>query len=217
MMVFSSSFGCIGQNIYDSRTIYYNMDTLQCVDKDSRFWEGDELNIHAGNPDSSGLYCVFSKDIDVPFVTVTDDSIIRLLDSCLIHATKNDYLQFPDSSGYFIELHIFEPKEDSLRLGVVATPHPNYYMAEILSGFRNDLYYEWYGYREKDLQGCFFVNNILCVISSPGWMDYKKASWLFPQTESTITLKLFSPIICLVKDDPPQRGFYYYFNIGGDE
>ena len=187
------------------------MDTIQCVDKDVRFWEGNKLKPYAGNPDSSELYCTFKRNIDIPVVTINDDNIVHLIDSCIIDATKNNYLQFLDSSGYFVELHIFEVAEDSLMLGIAAAPYPNYYMAEILSGYRNDLFYEWFGYKEKELQGCFFMNNILCVISSQGWVDYKGASCLFSQTESTITLALFSPIRVIVPNNNWSK-FYYYFS-----
>ena len=209
-IVFALSFKCLGQNIYNSRTIYYNMDTLRCVDKDVRFWEGDKIIPYAGNPDSSTLYCISKGTIEIPIVRVNDDKITLLIDSCLINATKGSYLQFPDSSGYFVELHIFETKEDSLMMGIVATPYSNYYMADVLLSFRNDTFYEWYGYKEKDLHGCFFRNNILCVISSQGWLDYERIACFFSQTESKITLALFCPLVHAVHDHI-QAGSYCYF------
>ena len=211
-MILSHPFGCIGQNVYNSRTIYYNMDTMQCVDKDARFWGGDSLNIHAGNPDSTGLYCVLADNIEVPLVTVNDDNIIHLLDSCLIDATKDIFLQFPDSSGYFVELEIINVVEDSLKLKIAITLHPNYYMAEILSRDLNEIVYELKGFKLWELHGCFFRNDILCVIVTRGGMDYKRASCLFSQTESTIMLAIYSPFIWLVTDEYPVHGSYdYYF------
>lgn len=210
-IVFTHSMECTGQNTYKS-SIYYNMDTVRCVDKDVRFWEGGMLKFYEGNPDSTGLYCTFKKNIEIPVVAINDDNVVHIIDSCIIDATKNDFFQFPDSSGFFIELHIFEVPEDSLMLGLAVAPYPNYYMAEVLSNYRNEVFYEWYGYKEKELHGCFFINNILCVISSQGWVDYTRASCLFPSTESRMTLALFSPIRMIVSNNTWSKCYYYFSN-----
>ena len=189
-IVFSLSFECLGQNIYNSRTIYYNMDTTRCVDWDARLGEDDRTVQYKSSTDA----CVFNGKIEIPIVTVNDDKIIRLIDSCLAEATKADYLRFPDSTGYFVELQIFEKKTDSSILGMTVTPYTNYYMAWVLINPWNDAYYEWYGYKEKDLHCCFFRNNILCVVSCQGWLDYERAACLFSQTDSKIRLEIFSPV-----------------------
>jgi len=211
-IVVSLSLQCAGQNIYNSGTVYYNMDTIRCIDNDTRFWEGGKINPHSGNPDSSSLYCTAKETVTVPFVTVNDENIVRMVDSCQFDAAKNDYLLFPDSSGYFVELYLFERTDDALPLGLAIKPYSNYYMADILSGFRNDVFCEWYGHKEKELLGCFFQNNILCVITYQGWLDSNRVSCLFFQIESTLTLALFSPIVTEVSLATMPDYYYYYFH-----
>ena len=193
-----STFECLGQNIYGSYDIYYNMDTTWCVNNDAGTWEGSELKPHSGNPDSTGLYCIFKEYIDIPIVTVNDDSIIHLIDSCIIDAKRRKYLQFPGSFGYFVEL-VFYP--DSLMSILAITTISNYYMADVLSSDRNEVFQEWYGCNEKNIQGAFYLNNILCVIASYGLFDYGRASCLFSQTQSNIRIALLSPIKMIVLDD----------------
>lgn len=188
------------------------MDTVRCVNNDVRFWEGNELMPYSGNPDSAGLYCIFKKAIDIPIVTVNNESIIYLIDSCLIDAVRSNYLQFPDSSGYFIELLFSEKKGDSLVSVMSITPVSNYYMAEILSSDRNEMLYEWYSCNEKNLQGVFFLNNILCVITSYGCFDYERVSCLFSQTQSTIKLALFSPIRMIVSNNIWSHSYHHIYN-----
>lgn len=213
-IVFLHAFECIGQNIYNSKTIYYNMDTLRCVDNVAQFSERNKTQNHAGNPDSISkwMYCEFKKNIDLPIVTVNDTEIIHLIDSCIIDAGKSNYLMFPDSSGYFVQLLIYEKSDDSLSLSMSITPISNYYMARTLADDRNDVLYEWYGYREKNLQGCFFLNNILCVIATYANLDYKRASCLFSHTQSTIRLALYDPIALFVSIKDTWSKCYYYFN-----
>lgn len=199
--------GCLGQNIYDSSDIYYNMDTTRCVNNDVRFWEWRETHPHMGNFDSAYMYCILKKYIDIPIVTVNDDSIIHLIDSCIIDAKRRKYLQFPDSLGYFVEL-VFYP--DSLMSMLAITTVSNYYMAEMLSSEQNEVFQEWYGCNEKNIQGAFYLNNILCVIASYGLFDYGRASCLFSQTQSSIRIALFSPIKMIVLDDT-LSSFDYYF------
>lgn len=207
------SLCCMGQNVYNSGTIYYNMDTMRCVDKDIRFWDGDILKPYSGDKDSTSLYCVLREKIEVPIVIFNNDNINHLLDSCFFDTTMRVSLQYPDSSGYFIELYIFENQEDTSMLGLAIRPCSNYYMAELLSDFfRNDVYYEWYGYKAKELLGCFYWNNILCVISSQGWIDSKRVCCLFSHTKSTITLALFSPIVFRVSKYTPPTYYYYFHN-----
>lgn len=208
-IVVSLSLQCTGQNIYNSRTVYYNMDTTRCIDNDTRFWEWGEINPNSGNPDSSGLYCTEKETVTVPFVTVNDDKIVRLIDSCQVDAAKSDCLLFPDTSGYFVELHFFENTDDTLSLGMVITPYSNYYMADILSSFRNDVFWKWYGHKEKELFGCFFQNNILCVITYQGWLDKDRFSRLFSTTESKIKLVLFSPIVVKVSSQIQSKCYYW--------
>lgn len=197
----------LGQNIYASSDIYYNMDTARCVDNKARFWEWRESHPHSGNSDNAYMYCTFKKYIDIPIVTVNDDSIIHLIDSCLIDAKRRKYLQFPDSFGCFVEL-VFYP--DSLMSILAITTISNYYMAETLSSVRNGVFQEWYGCNEKNIQGAFYQNNILCVIASYGLFDYGRASCLFSQTQSNIRIALFSPIKMIVLDDT-WSSFDYYF------
>ena len=214
VIVLLYSLGCMGQNIYNSETIYYHIDTTQCVDKDARFWKGDTLNKYAGSRDSIGLYFTFKEYDDVPIVTVNDENIIRLIDTCIINALKTNYLQFPDSSGYFVELLIFDKKDDSLTLGIKALPISNYYMGEVLTNWRrNDIMYEWYGRKSKYLRGCFFWNNILCVVDSWGYIDYERASCLFTPTHSTIRLALYYTLIYKLDTTSSWTKFnrYYFF------
>lgn len=211
VMAFSRSFGCIGQNVYKSNIVYYNMDTARCVDYDARFWEGGKFNTYAGNPDSINLYCVLKKNLELPIVTINDDKIKSILDSCLTDAPKCNYLKFPDTSGYYVEILIGEKSNDSSMLDLSITPYSNYYMATSLG--KHEFFYEWFGYYEKNLRGCFFMNDILCVVISLCKMDYgEKASCLFSQTNSTLRLALFSPIRPIVLQDP---GYYpkFYSNI----
>lgn len=200
--------GCLGQNIYAS-DIYYNMDTARCVDNEVQFWESRRSHPHSGSSDNAYMYCTFKKYIDIPIVTVNEDSIIHLIDSCLIDAKRRQYLQFPDSSGCFVEL-VFYP--DSLMNILAITTISNYYMAEILSSDRNEVFQEWYGCNEKNIQGAFYLNNILCVIASYGLFDYGRASCLFSQTQSNIRIALFSPIKMMVLDDTLSSFDYYFPN-----
>lgn len=216
-LIFMHSLDCTGQNIYGSETIYYNMDTLRCIDNDSRFWEGDKLISDSGNPDSATLYCTFKKNIDIPIVTVNDYNLVRILDTCLYEVSKYDYLHFPDSSGYFVEIRVFDRQGDSSKFGLSINPIPNYYMADILSSFRDDAYNEWFGYNEKNVQGCFFLKNILYVITSYGWVDYNRASCLFSQTESTIKLSLYSPIRRIVTNERWNNYSYFFHNCKTNE
>ena len=207
------SLGCMGQNIYNSETIYYHIDTTQCVDNDARFWKGDTLNEYAGSRDSIGLYFRFRENVDIPIVTVNDDNIVRIIYSCIIDASKTNDLHFPDSSGYFVELLIYQKRDDSLTLCLQATPYCNYYMADVLSDWRDDIVYEWFGRKTKNLQGCFFLNDILCVVASSGMVDYERASCLFTPTQSTIRLALFYPIIQKVRGyyhSRPRSDYYFY-------
>ena len=207
---FTHAIECVGQNIYDSKTIYYNMDTLRCVDNDIRLVEGNKLISNSDNLDSAWLYCTLNTHIDIPIVTINDNNLIHILDSCLFEASKWNYLQFPDSSGFFVELLIFDKTDDSLKLGLSINPISNYYMTETLLSFRNEAYNEWYGYNEKNIQGCFFLDNILFVIISFGWVDYDRASCLFPQTSSTIRLSLYSPIRSLLRHDIWFKEYYFF-------
>lgn len=199
--------GCLGQNIYASSDIYYNMDTARCVDNEVQFWERRESLPHSGNSDSAYMYCTFKEYIDIHIVTVNDDSIIHLIDSCIIDAKRRNYLQFPDSLGYFVEL-VFYP--DSLMSMLAITTISNYYMAEMLSSEQNEVFQEWYGCNEKNIQGAFYLNNILCVIASYGLFDYGRASCLFSQTQSSIRIALFSPIKMIVLDDTLSSLDYYF-------
>ena len=198
---FTNTIECVGQNTYNYKIKYYNMDTLRCAESDSRLGDGDNRISNSGNSDSSWLYCIFKKNIDIPIVTVNDVNLIHLLDSFLFEASKWNYLQFPDSSGYFVELCIYDIIGDTSKMGLSITPINNYYMAEILSGFRDDAYNEWFGYNEKNIQGCFFMNNILFVINSYGWVAYDRASCLFTKTDSTFRLSLYSPITTIRTND----------------
>ena len=200
--------GCLGQNIYAS-DIYYNMDTARCVDNEVQFWEWRRSHPHSGSSDNAYMYCTFKKYIDIPIVTVNEDSIIHLIDSCLIDAKRRQYLQFPDSFGCFVEL-VFYP--DSLMNILAITTISNYYMAEILSSDRNEVFQEWYGCNEKNIQGAFYLNNILCVIASYGLFDYGRASCLFSQTQSNIRIALFSPIKMMVLGDTLSSFDYYFPN-----
>jgi len=200
--------GCLGQNIYAS-DIYYNMDTARRVDNEVQFWEWRRSHPHSGSSDNAYMYCTFKKYIDIPIVTVNEDSIIHLIDSCLIDAKRRQYLQFPDSFGCFVEL-VFYP--DSLMNILAITTISNYYMAEILSSDRNEVFQEWYGCNEKNIQGAFYLNNILCVIASYGLFDYGRASCLFSQTQSNIRIALFSPIKMMVLDDTLSSFDYYFPN-----
>lgn len=213
VIALSHSVGCVGQNIYNSNSVYYNWDTLLCVDEKVSPKKDDEHKPYSGSSDSIRYYyshCKFNKTIDLPIVTVTDENIINKIDSCLIDAYQSDYLLFPDSSGYFIELYIYEP-DDSLSLGMSITPFSNYYMAEILSDWRNDVVNEWFGRNYKDLHACFYKNGILCIVTSSGRINYKRASCLFPNTQSSIKLVLFSPIIGIVNGSHVTQLKYYYF------
>lgn len=211
-IVFLHAFECIGQNIYNSKTIYYNIDTLRCVDNVAQLSERNKTQNHAGYPDSiKWMYFKFKENIDLPIVTVNNIEIIHLIDSCIIDAGKRNYLMFPDSSGYFVELLIFEKSDDSLSLDMSITPISNYYMGWSLAHERNDVLYEWYGHREKNLQGCFFLNNILCVIATYAGLDYKRASCLFSNTQSTIRLALFIPISLMVSLDNTWSKCEYQF------
>lgn len=209
IIVLSLSFVCFGQNIYDSRTTYYNMDTIRCVDRDIRFWEDDKITSYSGNPDSTSLYCIFKEKIEIPIVTVNDDNIFQIIDSCLIDATESNYLQFPDTSGCFVNIYISKTKADHSRVCMSVTPFSNYYMAEVLLGYRENTFYDWYGYKERVLHGCFFRDDILCVITSSGRLNNNIASCLFLKTESKMTLMLFSPIVTAVTDQT-ESVFYYY-------
>ena len=173
------------------------MDTIRCVDNDPRFWDGDEIIPWAGNQDSIGLYCILKEEIDLPIVRVNDENIIHFIDSTLTYASKDGYLQFPDSSGYFVELLI---NDDSLMFDMSISPIPNYHMARILASDNDEMLLEWYGHKEKYLHGCFFLNDILYVVASYYRVNYKKVSCLFPQTQSTIILKLYAPIVTIVSN-----------------
>lgn len=187
------------------------MDTMRCVDQNVRFWEGDNLIPHSVNSDSVGLYSISTKNMEIPFVKINDSNIINKLDTCLIEASRCDYLQFPDSSGYFVELFVFEETDDSLKLGMSIKPISNYYMAEHLASWRNDIVYDWYGHNDKDVQGCFFMNDILCVVTSFGGMNYEKASCLFSDTDTKLRLVLLSPkIMKVTRGNQPE--YSYYFN-----
>ncbi len=185
------------------------MDTSRCVNKDTQFREEDRLNHDSDS-------CIFEKNIDIPVVTVNDDNIIHLIDSCLNDSYKCDYLLFPDSSGFFVELLIFDKTEDSLTLGLSITPISNYYMADILADWRNEVVYEWYGRNFKDVQGCFLYKGIVCVVTSFGSVDYDRASCLFSGTHSTIRIALFSPIVKKITQGV-RPNYYYYFNECGHE
>jgi len=212
-MAFFHTFECVGQNIYNSKSIYYNMDTLRCVENVALFRERNKTQNHAGNTDSirEWMYCTFKKNIDLPIVTVNNVEIIHIIDSCIIDAGESNYLKFPDSSGYFVELLIFEKSDDSSMSEMTITPISNYYMGWSLAHERNDVLYEWYGYREKNLRGCFFLNDILCVIATYANVDYKRASCLFSNTQSTIRLALFIPISLMVSLDNTWSKCEYQF------
>ena len=109
-----------------------------------------------------------------------------------------------------MELRIFDKTGDSLKLGLSINPIHNYYMAEILSGFRDNAYDEWFGHNEKNLQGCFFLKNILFVIISYGWVEYDRASCLFPKTDSTIRISLYSPIRKIITTDIWFKEDYFF-------
>lgn len=110
------TFECLGQNIYDSPTVYYNTDTTRCV-KDR-----DESTL---SKDSSGLYCEFFASVEMPILKVEDEQLINMIDSCVDAAMG--YLQYPDSSGYFVELNLFH-NDDSSVIEFVIRPYSNYYM-----------------------------------------------------------------------------------------
>lgn len=212
-MFFFQTFSSMGQSVYSSRTVYYNMDTSHCVDRDARFWEGCHLKRLAGNPDSAGLYCKFKENLDLPIVTVNDEKINRILDDCMLNASKSNDLQFPDSSGYFVELFVYDEANDSLQMAI--KPFTNYCMSEMLLPSANDACCEWYGYNAKEVQACFFRNDILCVVTSLGRLDYEKVSCLFSSTSYTLRIVLFEPIIFLMKnpgyDYQDYDEFYYCF------
>jgi len=203
-----------GQNIYNSKSVYYNMDTLRCVDNNARFREGDRLMTHSDNTDSLDYYwkhCIFKKDIYLPILKVIDENLLIKLDSCLIDASICDHLRFPDSSGYFIELYVYDKSYDTSSLSISITPFSNYYMAQRLLCDMNEVLFEWFGYNDKDLQGCFYLDDILCIVTSSGKLNYRKASCLFSLTQSTLQLALYSPIISIVKASHATRPEYYYY------
>lgn len=212
-MFFTHSFGCVGQNVYNSKTIYYNRDTIWCVDKDDRIREGDKTKFLLDNYEKPYLYCEFKKNIDIPIVTVNDDNIIHLIDSCINTALRSNDLQYPDSSGFFVELLIYDKRNDSLTLGIEATSYRNYIMANVLKIDLNDILNEWFGYNAKDVHGCFFRNDILCIVTSLGNTDYKRASCHFSDTQDSLRLVLFSPIIWAIPEKQSDYyQYYYYFN-----
>lgn len=215
VMFLLHTFACVGQNVYNSKTVYYNMDTSRCADKAVRLCEGDKSHTSVGNSDSIGKHCKYKKSMVLPIVTVNDVKVTHVIDSCLTNAAKSDYLKFPDSSGYFIELLIFEKPDDSSMLEMIITPISNYYMSWTLANDINDVLYEWYGYREKNLQSCFFSNGILCVIASFGNVDYERAACLFPHTQSTIQLELFEPAVMKITTHGNTKSEYYYFKVCG--
>lgn len=196
------AFESIGQNIYDFPTIYYNTDTNRCV------MNRDENSLVK---DSNGLYVKFFASVEIPILEVNDSRLVKMIDSC-VDAAKG-YLQYPDSSGYFVELILYERHDDSTALEFSIRPFSNYYMGyEILSDW-DEAYYEWYGHGFKDLQGGFFLNNILCIVASAHWVDYERASFLFSPTQETIKLMMYRPTVTLIDPDQVRivvNGKYYF-------
>lgn len=195
------TFECLGQNIYDSPTVYYNTDTTRCV-KDR-----DESTL---SKDSSGLYCEFFASVEMPILKVEDEQLINMIDSCVDAAMG--YLQYPDSSGYFVELNLFH-NDDSSVIEFVIRPYSNYYMGFQVVSEWDETFFEWYGHGYKDLQGGFFWNNILCVVASYHWVDFKRASCLFSPTQDVLKLKLYRPTEILIDLDPERisvKGDYYF-------
>lgn len=210
-MVLSHSLGCMGQNVYNSSTVYYNMDTLRCVDNNVQFWE----RFNAGNIDSAGWYCTFKKYIDLPVLKVNDDFIFHLIDSSLNEVPEWDDLQFPDSSGYYIEISIYEKRDDSSMLVLSVSPSSNYYMSNFVINPHEEVVYEWFGIRLHNFEGCFYYNNILCIVESDGRLDYEnKASCLFANTQSSIRIELYSPVLQIVQEGSyvAPRFWDYFFH-----
>lgn len=196
------AFEGVGQNIYEFPTLYYNMDTNRCV-KDR-----DESTLAK---DSIGLYCEFWASVEMPILNVEDKQLINMIDSC-VDAAKG-YLQYPDSSGYFVELILFERYDDPNVIGFAVRPISNYYMGILIVDDLDAACYEWFGYGNKDLHGGFYWNNVLCVVASSFRVDFMRASCLFSPTQDTMKLKLYRPTRCFIDHDQERisvTGEYYF-------
>lgn len=208
LFAISKSVGIFCQNIYDSRTIYYNMDTLLCVDKTVRPTDGDTLMTLSGKPVCNWRCCRLEETITLPVLEVLDSNMLPFIETCIAE-NSNDALQFPDSSGFFVLLHLSDRFVDSSKSCMGVHPFSNYDMGSILAD--DKVIHEFIGHRSRELHGCFYLGDILCVVTSFHEEDFKMASCLFSNIDSEITLMLYSPIVAMVSLKNVLHGGDYYY------
>lgn len=189
---------CRGQNVYNLETEYYNMDTSWHKDNESLLLLDEISRQHQSNLGTDCRYCYLKKKLELSVLTLNDSRILQLVDSVLNEALKCRPLYSPEYYGFFVELELFHNDVDTSVVTIDIRVKSNYDMHWAFANWRDEILYEWYGHYEKNVLGCFFRNNILCVVTAQGGRDFESASCLYTYGQSSITLSIYAPVKPLV-------------------
>lgn len=180
------------QNRYDIPNVYYNMDTTNClvIEEDNRVESNEEsLNILS---DTSRLYRqIFKRDLSLPIVEIRDSSVFKYIDTLINESLKDGSVLFPDTSGVFVNLVFFRNDNDTQNMNLHVTPFANYYLYDVIFPLGYESFYKWYGYYEYSNVGCFFHNNILCIVRLFKTIGTSSMSCHYIETGETILLRIF--------------------------
>lgn len=195
-----------GQNRYDIPNVYYNMDTANCfvIKTDNGYGaNGQKIEIQP-NALRSCRY-VFKKQLSLPIVEVLDSSILMSIDALIGETIEDGNVFFPDTSGFCIDLTF--AYEDEGEMKVYISPYANYYIYDVLFSETDKILFEWYGRYSHTNVGCFFYNEILCIVRLYNVPIAPQAQCYYSETSDSVQLNVFRDKVTIYKEsyDPQKR------------
>lgn len=178
------------QNRYDISNVYYNMDTANClvIEQDNRgtINEGTRYILS----DTSRLYRqVFKLQLSLPIIEVLDSSIILYIDTLVNESIEDGNVWSPDTSGICIVIDFSYENEQSMKLYISTIA--NYYLYGFLFPIGYEVLFEWFGRYNYTNVGCFFHNDILCIVRLHNVPITPQAQCYYTETVDSILINLF--------------------------
>lgn len=184
-----------GQNYYNSRDVYYNMDTVGSIIQGKEYLDTVDMNFdgeHFSDPKYNRT--LLMESISLPIIEILDTSITQAIGSHISEALNAPHLMFPDTSGIFVVVSFSQNKqEDKTKLDAYITAYSNYYLYNASRSPWDDALYEWYGYSAYTNVGCFFYDDVLCIVRlcNPMGPNSSRIQCRYRETAEKMTLNIY--------------------------
>ena len=145
------------------------------------------------------------KQLSLPIVEVLDSSILMSIDALIGETIEDGNVFFPDTSGFCIDLTF--AYEDEGEMKVYISPYANYYIYDVLFSETDKILFECYGRYSHTNAGCFFYNEILCIVRLYNVPIAPQAQCYYSETSDSVQLNVFRDKVTIYKEsyDPQKR------------